>query len=55
MTFTGETATGWQTRHLPRRVPVTAGTTYVVSYLAPQGHYSYTSGFFNSRLDRRAT
>ena len=27
-------------------VNVTAGTTYVVSYFAPQGHYSVTPGFF---------
>jgi hypothetical protein len=27
---------------------VTAGTTYVVSYLAPNGHYSVTSGGFGS-------
>ena len=27
---------------------MTAGTTYVVSYLAPQGHYSVTPGFFST-------
>ncbi|WP_201931756.1 DUF4082 domain-containing protein [Nocardioides donggukensis] len=44
--FTNETASGWQTAVLPSPVPVTAGTTYVVSYLAPQGHYAYTPAFF---------
>ena len=48
VTFTGETASGWQTATLPTPVPVSAGQEYVVSYLAPQGHYSYTSGFFST-------
>jgi hypothetical protein len=48
VTFTGESASGWQTAQLASPVAVTAGTTYVVSYLAPQGRYSYTSGFFNN-------
>ncbi|WP_407938897.1 DUF4082 domain-containing protein [Nocardioides sambongensis] len=47
VTFTGESATGWQQATLANPVEVTAGTTYVVSYLAPRGRYSYTSGFFN--------
>lgn len=47
-TFTNETATGWQTATLATPVSVSAGTTYLVSYLAPQGHYSYASGFFNN-------
>ena len=48
VTFSGESSVGWQSATLSTPVTVTAGTTYVVSYLAPQGHYSYTSGFFNS-------
>ena len=39
-TFTGETASGWQQVTFSSPVAVTAGTTYVVSYLAPKGHYS---------------
>ncbi|WP_456695334.1 DUF4082 domain-containing protein [Aeromicrobium sp. P5_D10] len=50
VTFTGETPTGWQTANLAQPVTVTAGTTYLVSYLAPQGHYSYTSGLFTNSL-----
>lgn len=50
VTFANETPTGWQTATLAQPVTVTAGTTYLVSYLAPQGHYSYTPGFFNSAL-----
>jgi hypothetical protein len=40
VTFSGETATGWQKADFAAPVPVTAGTTYVVSYTAPQGHYA---------------
>ncbi|MGI8874598.1 MAG: DUF4082 domain-containing protein, partial [Egibacteraceae bacterium] len=41
-TFTSETASGWQTVTFAAPVPVTAGTTYVASYHAPQGRYSAT-------------
>lgn len=46
-TFGAETPDGWQRVVLATPVPVTAGQTYVVSYLAPQGHYAYSSGFFS--------
>ena len=39
---------GWQTLTFPSPVAVTAGTTYVASYLAPNGHYSVTSAAFAS-------
>ncbi len=45
-TFTGESASGWQTLVFSSPVAVAAGTTYVVSYHAPNGHYSATPGFF---------
>jgi hypothetical protein len=41
-TFTGETASGWQTVNFSSPVAITAGTTYVAAYLAPNGHYSAT-------------
>jgi hypothetical protein len=44
VTFTNETASGWQQANFPAPVAVVAGTTYVISYLAPNGHYSVTSG-----------
>jgi hypothetical protein len=47
-TFTGETASGWQTALFSTPVAVTAGTTYVVSYLAPNGHYAASGGAFSS-------
>ena len=48
VTFTGETATGWQSATFSTPVAVTAGTSYVVSYYAPSGHYSVTPNFFAS-------
>ena len=47
VTFTGETASGWQqVNFAERRSPITANTTYVVSYHAPNGHYTGTDTFF---------
>lgn len=46
VTFVGETASGWQTAMLAAPVQLTAGTTYVVSYHAPRGHYATSGGFF---------
>lgn len=47
-TFTGESASGWQTLTFTAPVAVQSGTTYVASYHAPQGRYSATSGFFTN-------
>jgi hypothetical protein len=47
VTFTNETATGWQTATLATPVALVTGQTYVVSYRAPNGRYSSTAGFFN--------
>jgi hypothetical protein len=47
VTFTGETATGWQTAHLATPLAIAAGATYTVSYLASAGHYSYTPAYFD--------
>jgi len=48
VTFTNETASGWQYALFSSPVAVTAGTTYVASYFAPNGHYSASSGGFSS-------
>jgi len=45
-TYTNETASGWQTVNLSSPVAITAGTYYVVSYLAPVGHYAEDDNFF---------
>jgi hypothetical protein len=49
-TFTNETATGWQTATFSSPVNITAGTTYVASYLAPNGHYSVTAQELSSAI-----
>jgi hypothetical protein len=46
VTFTNETATGWQTALLSAPVTLSPGQGYVVSYLAPKGNYAYTPAFF---------
>ena len=46
VTFSGESATGWQTATFATPITVAANTTYVVSYYAPAGHYAADSGFF---------
>ena len=52
VSFTNEMATGWQVAQLSQPVAVTAGTTYVASYLAPNGHYSATSaGLLGAAVD----
>jgi len=50
-TFTDESASGWQTATFASPVPITAGTTYVASYFAPNGHYSVTSSGLASGVD----
>jgi hypothetical protein len=53
VTFTGETASGWQQASFATPVTITANTTYVVSYFAPNGHYADDTGFFaGSGVDR---
>ena len=46
VTFINETASGWQQATFAPSVPITAGTTYVVSYHAPNGHYSADTAYF---------
>ncbi|WP_189606414.1 DUF4082 domain-containing protein, partial [Salinimicrobium marinum] len=44
-----ETASGWQEVSFASPVPVTANTTYVISYHSSNGFYSLNSPFFNTR------
>jgi hypothetical protein len=55
VTFTAETASGWQTATFPSPIAVTADTTYVISYFAPVGRYSldlnaFGTGYANAPL-----
>jgi hypothetical protein len=47
-TFSGETASGWQTVSFATPVSVTANTTYVASYHTNTGHYSAGAAYFAS-------
>jgi hypothetical protein len=40
VTFSGETASGWQQANFSSPVNIAANTTYVISYLAPKGYYA---------------
>jgi hypothetical protein len=44
--FQNETVSGWQHQTMGSPEPITANTTYVVSYHAPNGHYSADQAFF---------
>ncbi|GAA1271006.1 hypothetical protein GCM10009677_24820 [Sphaerisporangium rubeum] len=50
-TFADETASGWQTLTFAAPVQVVPGTTYVASYFAPAGHYSFNDNFFSTATD----
>jgi len=46
VTFSSETASGWQTASLSAPVAITANTTYVVSYHTDQGNYAVEANLF---------
>jgi Domain of unknown function (DUF4082) len=48
VTFTGESASGWQEADFSSPIAVSAGRTYVASYFAPNGGYSYDPAYFAS-------
>jgi hypothetical protein len=48
VTFSNETSSGWQQASFSSPVAITSGTTYVISYYAPIGHYSADSGYLVS-------
>ncbi len=50
-TFANESASGWQTATFANPVQLTAGTTYIASYHAPNGHYAVTSGGLAGAVD----
>jgi len=50
VTFSNETASGWQSASFSNPIAVTAGTSYVVSYHTSTGNYSATSGGFNAPI-----
>jgi hypothetical protein len=50
-TFGNESASGWQTVTFSSPIDISANTTYVASYYAPQGHYAGNGGYFTSGFD----
>ena len=46
VTFTNETASGWQQATFATPIQVAAGQTYVVSYYAPNGRYAQNISYF---------
>jgi hypothetical protein len=48
VTFTGETASGWQQASLTAPLAITANTTYVVSYFASDGRYLASDTYFSA-------
>jgi len=48
VTFTGESATGWQEALFSTPVDIIARNVYTVSYTAPNGHLSYDSHYFET-------
>ncbi len=45
--FTKETASGWQEVSLKTPVAISANTTYIASYYAPNGSYAAITGYFS--------
>lgn len=50
VTFTSETLTGWQIASFFPAVPITAGTTYIISYWSSLGFYTSTNNYFTTAV-----
>lgn len=50
VTFTNETASGWQSATFSSPIAVAAGTSYVVSYHTNSGNYSANSNYFSTAV-----
>lgn len=48
ITFTNESASGWQSANFPQPVTVQANTTYTVSYYSPTGAFSVDLNYLNN-------
>ncbi len=48
VTFTGESATGWQQMNFVSPISINANTTYVISYHSSANFYSFTDNYFTS-------
>lgn len=50
VTFSGESASGWQQANLSAAVAINANETYIVGYHSPSGHYGYTDNYFTAAV-----
>jgi hypothetical protein len=50
ITFSGESASGWQQASLSAPVAINANTTYIVSYHSSANYYSYTNNYFTTTI-----
>lgn len=48
LTFTNETASGWQQTNFPNSIPISANTIYIASYHTDTGSFSVDRDYFNS-------
>ena len=46
VTFTNESASGWQQANFATPIPINANTMYVISYWSPAGYYADDAGYF---------
>ncbi len=53
VTFTNETATGWQQALFATAIPIKANTTYIASYYDPAGYYALDRPYFTRTIDSR--
>ena len=51
VTFSNESTAGWQQANFSTPIAVTAGTTYIASYFAPNGGYAADPATFTSPVD----
>jgi chitodextrinase len=51
VTFSNETASGWQEALFATPISINANTTYVASYLAPNGRYAGDNGYFSAPVN----
>jgi hypothetical protein len=54
VTFSNETASGWQQANFSTPVPISANTTYVASYHTRTGRYAVSQDYFGSSSTYRA-
>src|SRR6185312_5100594 len=50
VTFTNETASGWQEVNFATPVPVVSGATYLASYHSASGDYAFTDSYFTQAV-----